>query len=260
MCKLDELMGVLEQIAPLSLSYKMIELGSYDNSGLLVKCSENADKILFSLDLSEEVIMRAIENNCDTIITHHPVIYSPVKSLGLDANTKPIVQAIKHGINIISMHLNLDVAPCGIDALLSQGLGAKSARILSEIAPDCGYGREFDLSVEFEQFKNDVSKTFKTKKAVFYGDGKVNKVASFCGGGDSEALNCVVKGTTSADTIVTSDMPHHVLKELIELGKKVVILPHYVSEQYGFEKFFRTVSERLNCQAETYYFEDKRFM
>ena len=73
---------------------------------------------------------------------------------------------------------------------------------------------------------------------MFYGDKIINKIASFCGGGDSHALYVVENAVTDADTIITSDVSHHVLKELIELGKNVMILPHYVSEQYGFYKFY----------------------
>ena len=70
----------------------------------------------------------------------------------------------------------------------------------------------------------------------------------------------VVKGLTDADTIISSDMPHHVLKELIENGKNVVIIPHYVSEQYGFNKFYQYVSQKLTDDIETFYFIDDRFM
>ena len=80
---------------------------------------------------------------------------------------------------------------------------------------------------------------------MFYGDGVVNKIASFCGGGASHAADAVVKNLTDADTIVTSDMPHHVLLSLLERGKKVMILPHY---------------DITKGNVDAYYFTDKRFM
>ena len=83
MYKISDLTTLIQQIAPLSLSYKLIEKGSYDNSGLLVKLSDSADKILFSLDLSEGAVMHAVQNGCDTIITHHPAIYSPIKCIDI---------------------------------------------------------------------------------------------------------------------------------------------------------------------------------
>ena len=115
MFNLDEFMAIIEGVSPLSLSHKMIEKGSYDNSGLLVKSTEKIEKILFSLDLSLEVVNKAIELKCDTIVTHHPAIYQPLKSLSITGETAPIVLAIKNQINVISMHLNLDIADDGIE-------------------------------------------------------------------------------------------------------------------------------------------------
>ncbi len=262
MLKLKDFMSVIDEIAPLSISYKMIEKGDYDNSGLIVECKEEINKILFSLDLSNETLKKAVELGCDTIVTHHPAIYNPVKRLSINDDTAPIVNAIKNGINVISMHLNLDMANDGVDQSLSSGLGAIDARIIEPLCQtEYGYGREgFVLECSAEEFLARAKKTFKSDRIIFYGSGTVKKVASFCGGGDDYALNAVNSGATDADTIVTSDMPHHVLKELIERGKKVMIMPHYVSEQYGFEKFYIAVSKKIGDAANAFYFIDNRFM
>ena len=52
------------------------------------------NKILFSLDLSNETLKKAVELGCDTIVTHHPAIYNPVKRLSINDDTAPIVNAI----------------------------------------------------------------------------------------------------------------------------------------------------------------------
>ncbi|MBQ9734801.1 MAG: Nif3-like dinuclear metal center hexameric protein [Clostridia bacterium] len=262
MLKLNEFMSVIDNIAPLSISCKMIEQGDYDNSGVIVKCSEEVNKILFSLDLSNESIDKALELGCDTVVTHHPAIYNPIKRLSIDDGTAPIVNAIKNGVNVISMHLNLDMANGGIDASLSSGLGVKNAKIIEPLCgTEYGYGRQGDVDeCSAKEFLSKATETFKSERIIFYGAGTVKKVASFCGGGDDYALKAVVDGVTDADTIVTSDMPHHVLKELIERGKNVMLIPHYVSEQYGFEKFYSVVSAKLCDTAKTFYFIDERFM
>ena len=110
------------------------------------------------------------------------------------------------------------------------------------------------------EFVANAKEVFNSNKIIAYGDGVIKKVASFCGGGSDHALKAVCGGATDADTIVSSDIPHHVLKELVEKGKKVVIIPHYVSEQYGFEKFYAFAKNVLNEKAGVYYFLDKRFM
>ena len=254
-------MAVLEEIAPLELSKKMIESGDYDNSGIIVKHHQSVSKALFSLDLTEQVVEKAIADGCDTIVTHHPAIYMPIKELSVDGDTRAVLKASASGINVISMHLNLDVAENGIDACLSSGLGVKNARILDVVFDGKGYGREGEIApVDFAVFIENVKKEFKSDKVLGYGSGAVKRVASFCGGGASHAEKQVKCGGTSADTIVTSDIPHHLLLSLVLSGKKVVIIPHYVSEEYGFNKFHDCVCQKLNGQVQTCYFTDKRFM
>ena len=262
MFKLEKLMSIVDDVAPLSISYETIDNGGYDNSGLIVKCSDSVNKILFSLDLSNKVVEMAEELGCDTIITHHPAIYNPVKTLSIDGDTAPIVKAVKLGINIVSMHLNLDMAIGGIDECLSQGLGVKNGEIIDKLNnPDYGYGRQGIIEQKSaKQFLSDAKKTFESDGIIFYGTSDVNKVASFCGSGSDHALKAIENSIVDADTIVTSDIPHHVLKELIELGKNVMIIPHYVSEEYGFNKFYESVLQSLNGKVRAYYFADKRFM
>lgn len=260
MYSIEEFMRVLEGFAPLSLSYKMIEKGAYDNSGVIVKNHDKIKRVLFSLDLSNLSVERALELDCDTIVTHHPAIYSPIKSLDEDGDTAALLTAIRNGLNVISMHLNLDIAKNGIDQSLINAIGGKDTRIIEVIDGECGYGKESVIeNISAEDFLQGLKEKFSSEKIILYGAGEVNKVASFCGAGSSDALSAVGKGVTDADTVVTSDIPHHVLKGLIERQKKVIIIPHYVAENKGFEKFYEYVTQ--NCvNFDAYYFVDKRFM
>ena len=261
MYSLQEFFGVLDKIAPLKYSLMQIEKGDYDNSGILVKMHDSVNMALFSLDLSTFAVEKAKRLKCDTVITHHPAIYHPVKSLDINGDTAAVALAIKYGMNVISMHLNLDVAEGGIDDGLYIGLGGKSCRFLNGLDDKAHYGREFAVSGTLAEFKKRINKEFGTKKTLVYGSFKsrAGVVASFCGGGAEYALS-YVRGGGKADTIITSDMPHHVLKELTERGKQVIILTHYASENYGFKRFFGAVSGQVFGKAETFYFEDKRFL
>jgi dinuclear metal center YbgI/SA1388 family protein len=260
MLKHSEFLIILEKFAPLSLSKLMIDNGSYDNSGALIKCSNQVGKILFSLDLSLETVNKAIELGCDTIVTHHPAIYNPIKSLDIDQDTAPVLYAVKNGLNVFSMHLNLDIANDGIDGSLALALGGENARIIDLIDGVHGYGREFKSGQNVNDFVNLIKKNLDTEKVVCYGEGVCNIVASFCGGGAGEALKAVTSGLTCADTVVTSDAPHHVVKELVERNVKLIIIPHYSAEEYGFNKFYARVKAELGDKAQAYYFQDKRFM
>ena len=170
-----------------------------------------------------------------------------------------MISAIRRGISVISMHLNLDVAREGIDYHLCKALGAKEFKILDGLC-DGGYGREFLAEGTLSEFVKSAKKELKTDKILCYGKGKdpVGKVASFCGGGYSFAEKAVAGGVTDAHTVVTSDVPHHVVKELCDAGKNLVVIPHYAAEEYGFGKFFEAIKGDIKGGAELFYFRDDR--
>ena len=261
MYSLDKFFGVLDKIAPIKYSLMQIEQGDYDNSGILVKMHGEVESALFSLDLSVDAVKRAKRLKCDTIVTHHPAIYHPVKSLSVDGDTAAVALAINYGINVISMHLNLDVAEGGIDDGLFRGLGGEKCKFLNGLDDKAHYGREFGIDGTLADFKKRINKEFGTNKTLVYGNlkNKAGVVASFCGAGSEYALAYARKGGV-ANTIVTSDMPHHVLKELTERGKQVIILTHYASENYGFKRFFDRVAGEIKGDVKFFYFEDKRFL
>ena len=262
MYDLNRFFGVLDQLAPLSLSNEMISAGHYDNSGILIKTHSTVNGVLFALDLTEECVKKAIRLKCDTIVTHHPAIYAPIKGLDFeDVSSSAVLLALKYDINVISMHLNLDIADGGIDDSLREGLGGKKYRILDYVTSTNGYGRLFEIdSLRLIDIKNNAKKTFNTKKIICYGkvNKKITKVASFCGAGSSDAER-VIKTKEEIDLIVTSDMPHHVIQTIVESGKCIMIIPHYASEEYGFKKYYERAKERLNGQIPFNYFDDKRF-
>ena len=128
MLKLNSLFETLDKIAPLSLSHRLVEKGDYDNSGIIVNSHENTIKVLFSLDLSKKAVEMAKRLKCDTIVTHHPAIYKPISSISIEGDTCALLNAIKNNLNVISMHLNLDIATNGIDCCFAESLGAKNIK------------------------------------------------------------------------------------------------------------------------------------
>lgn len=263
MLKLDKVFGVLDKNAPIELSNKCIANGEYDNSGILVKSHDGVNKILFSLDLSVEAVKKAKRLGCDTIVTHHPAIYTPLKNLNIDDSlSASVLLAIENKMNVISMHLNLDNADDGIDAMLCKGLGGEKYKILEYLDQSHGYGREFKIdNLTLVKFVQNARKTFKSQRVLYYGNKKavLRSGASFCGSGYDYAMKALKDGRLKADVIISSDMPHHVIKEFIENGKAIVLLTHYSAENYGFTEYYNRVKEQLKGVS-CFNFTDKRFM
>ncbi|NPD44650.1 Nif3-like dinuclear metal center hexameric protein [Lentimicrobium sp. L6] len=124
--KLNQLLGALNRWAPFTLQE------SYDNSGLLVgDPSQEIEKILISLDITEEIIEEAIQGDFDLIISHHPVIFKGLKSLtGKTPEERVVMKAIKHDIAIMAIHTNLDNVMHGVNAKIAEKLGIQNFKIL----------------------------------------------------------------------------------------------------------------------------------
>ncbi len=264
MFNVNRLYEIIDNYAPFSLSQQCIDKGSYDNSGILVKSKDGVNKVLFSLDLSNEVVKRAKRLGCDTIVTHHPAIYAPLKEVSSDGLlSSAVCLALNYKMNVISAHLNLDVAKFGIDYYLAWGLGKNSQqKIFDKLSDGLGYGREFSIdTVSLGEFIGKIKKEFDTNKVIVYGskNKKINCVASFCGSGSGDIEKLLKNNQIKADVIVSSDIPHHVIKECVELGYSVIILTHYSAENYGFKKAYEYVNEQIGKEIKCEFFTDVRF-
>lgn len=256
--KLCEFYSVANELAPKALSDEYCEkYGAYDNSGILIDTGEEITGVLFSLDLSFAAIEKAIENKANLIVTHHPAIYGKIDGIragDFQPLGEKLVVALRKGISVISMHLNLDGAKGGIDESLAQGIclsvGAgtsspQNAQVMHPLSMG-GYGRAYDVEkTPIERLIENIKKTFQTERVCVYGTKKeIGRVASFCGGGaDEEAVAFAVN--QGADAIISSDFKHHVITLALEKNLTVIALTHYASENYGFEKYYQKIRQSI---------------
>ncbi len=127
--KLKELVSFLDSAIPLSFQE------GYDNSGLQVGVPEkNLNAALLTLDVTEEVIDEALQTGCDVIISHHPVIFSPIRSLsGKSTSERIVFKAIKKDIAIYSAHTNLDILQNGVSRKMAEKLNLEKITVLSPL-------------------------------------------------------------------------------------------------------------------------------
>jgi dinuclear metal center YbgI/SA1388 family protein len=117
----------LERLAPLAYQE------SYDNAGLLVGEGHwEVNKILISLDTTEAVVEEAVQNGCNLIIAHHPIVFRGLKKLNSrNYIGKAVIKAIKNDVAIYATHTNLDNVKGGVNFRIAQQLGLQNVRILS---------------------------------------------------------------------------------------------------------------------------------
>ena len=119
MITVQQVITLMEQLAPRSYAE------SWDNVGLMVgDRNVVVTGVVTTLDVTEETVEYAIEQNCNLIVSHHPLIFKGLKQISCDtAHGRTINKLIQHKIAVYSAHTNLDIAPGGLNDMLAKQLG-----------------------------------------------------------------------------------------------------------------------------------------
>ena len=124
--QIRDIIAIMEKIAPTSFAE------DWDNVGLLVGDGNGeVNRILVTLDVTSSIVKEAIEREVDMIISHHPIIFSPLKSMGQNLEDRNILYPlIQKDIAVYCAHTNLDKAKGGVDDTLADILGLQNMEIL----------------------------------------------------------------------------------------------------------------------------------
>lgn len=123
--KVSKLLDVINEIAP----FRYAE--PWDNNGLLVGDKESdVTGIITTLDCHPDVIEEAIENNCNVIVAHHPLIFSKLSAVTEEGVGKIVRALIKHDINLIALHTPLDHQASGVSHMIAEHLGYTDTTVM----------------------------------------------------------------------------------------------------------------------------------
>lgn len=117
----------------------------YDNVGLLIgNPNDKVTNVLTCLDVTEKVVEEAIENKCELIVAHHPLIFSKIGSINpVNEQGRIIYSLIQNNIALVVAHTNLDAALDGVSFVLANMLGLDNLKFLS---------KEFSISKKIRLF------------------------------------------------------------------------------------------------------------
>jgi dinuclear metal center YbgI/SA1388 family protein len=104
----------------------------YDNTGLIAgDATADCTGVLLSLDCTEDLIREAVEKNCNLIVSHHPLIFRPLRQItpGNGAG-RALIAAIRKEITIYAIHTNLDNVIGGVNAGIADKIGLLNRKIL----------------------------------------------------------------------------------------------------------------------------------
>lgn len=233
MATVNEVYAYLDTLAPFATQM------SFDNAGFLVGRGEGAvEKILVALDITEDVVDEAAELGAQLIVSHHPVIFQPVKALTDGDSTGRILLALaQKGIAAICAHTNLDAAQGGVNDVLARTLGLTEVSMLETAGEDArgapyGIGRVGVLpgreSPTAEAYAAQVKRALNAASVRFVDTGRpVRRVAVGGGACGDMLLQAAEKG---CDTFVTADVKYHSFLEARALGLNLMDAGHFPTE------------------------------
>ena len=123
MATTNDIYAEMQRYAPLELAE------SWDNPGLLVDCGREVSRVLVTLDITPEVVEEAAAGGCELIVSHHTVIFSPLKTL---TPRDVSFQLVQKGISAICMHTNLDAAEGGVNEVLAGIFGMQDWEVFAD--------------------------------------------------------------------------------------------------------------------------------
>lgn len=212
MAKVKDFYGYLNSIAPFETQE------DWDNSGMLVgDMDAEVKKVAVVLDITHEEIKKAKAIGADLIISHHPVIFNPIKSVTRGSVPYELVAS---SINALCCHTPLDIADGGTNDSLAELLGIDVTRTedpilrLGTVEPTTA-----------ENLAGKIAKTLNTK--VRYADaGKTIKKIAICTGAGCS----LIEAAGEIDAFITGDASHHNFLDCVQAGITLIAAGHYETE------------------------------
>lgn len=196
----------------------------FDNAGFLIGDGESEVKrALIALDCTLETVEIAKQNGCNLIITHHPVIFSPLKKLLGDGVA---YQVAKNGMAVISMHTNLDIAEGGVSECLCNAIGLE--KVVAVTAEDGFTLRGGEISaISAEDFAEKIKSALGGFVRYVDGGKPISKVL-VCSGSGGEFIETALANGYQA--FVSAEIKHHQFLMAGDYGISVFDAGHFHTE------------------------------
>lgn len=242
--KVSDLLYLLDESFPVFLQE------SFDNTGnQVVFPEEKISGVYICLDPDRFVINDAIALNCNLIISHHPLIFKPIKSIVQgDVKSENIINLISKRISLFSMHTNFDKI---MYSHLAEVLGFDNTSVLLET--DVFEGRplglgsfaDIDKGIEFELILDIVKERLNQDYIIYAGDkNSIIKRIAFLNGSGGSSIERVIN-SNNPDCIITGDVGYHHIKSAIENNKCVIDAGHFATEKIFKNLFAKIVKKNL---------------
>ena len=221
-----------------------------DNSGLLVGSpAQDVRNILFALDVTEPVIDEAVSLNAQLIVTHHPILFSAIRSLTDETYEGRLIRRmVRENISLIAAHTNLDQAPGGINDTLAALCG------ITGISGE-GFFRSGFLPepLPVHSFADFLQQNLGTVIRVMGPEDRIIRHVGLCSGsGSSEWIHAA---ETGCDAFISGEIKHHHALEMADAGITAFECGHFFTEEPGIAALAEALQNsfsHVECNVRVY--------
>lgn len=240
----SELIRIIEEIAPSEL------MESWDNTGMQISVeNEEVKRILVCLDICEDTVNEAIDKECDFVVSHHPLIFSPMKSIKWDnSKGKLAIKLISQGISAYASHTSFDSVSGGNNDYIAKLLELDDVSIPEEDpVMRTGYLKE---AKSLKQLCETVNMKIMNGNGLSYSGNldKTVKKIGICTGAGADLMG--VASAHGCDVLVTGDVKYHDFQRGDELGISIIDAGHFETEIFFVENMGNRLLEKLDNRAE----------
>ena len=213
----------------------------FDNPGLNIgDLNKECKRVLFALDCSMDVARFAYENKCDLIITHHPLIFNPIKAIHSD---DVVYYLINKDISLLSLHTNLDTAENGVNDVLCKKIGLKR---VNKIQTDDGYTLNCGIvnPMPAEIFAKELHNSLNVPVKYACKEGKIISNVLVCSGSGGNYIEFAHK--SGYDALVTADVKHDKFIYANNYGIALYDCGHFETENIIIEPLLTDFTSHFN--------------
>ena len=240
-----ELYKYLDDTIPVSLSL------DWDNDGLMCAAGINdpVKHVMLTLDVTEEAVDYAAAQGIDTIISHHPLIFKPLKNI---ENNK-LVKLIQNNITVMSFHTRLDIIENGVNTQFANLLELTDIEIFGGIGRVGSLPREY----AFYDFIKHIKELLKCGHvSAVKKNNTVSRVAVTGGDGKDFYKDALKSG---ADTYLTGNLSYNMMIDAAEYPMNVIEAGHYQTENF-ICKYLEQLVLNFDGNVKTEIFESNRIL
>ena len=208
----DSVYRTLDGLIPGSLSC------DWDNDGYMIEAEGECRGILLTLDVTATAVDFASANCLDVIISHHPLIFRPLKTVSDDR----IIKCVKNEIAVMSFHTRLDAREPGVNDALAEKIGLADTEPRGMLR----VGTVPDSSLE--DFARAVRKKLGAPHVRYAGNRRVSRAAVLGGAGKDFVSDAIALG---CDTYITGEMGYNAVCDAADMGLNVIEAGHYYTER-----------------------------